>query len=188
MRTLSAFNFITLNGFISGINDDINWHKHGEEENQYASESLKSGNVLLFGRRTYEMMAGYWPTPKAMQNDPSVAGGMNNAEKIVFSKTLKTAGWKNTKIIAGNIVEEVRKLKQMAGNNMTLLGSGSIVTLFAGHGLIDEFEIMIDPIAIGSGISIFKGIKQPLDLRLTNVRTFKSGVVLLSYKSQFITV
>jgi len=187
MRTLSAFNFITLNGFLSSIDDDISWHKHGEEENQYASESLKSGNILLFGRRTYEMMAGYWPTPMAMQNDPTVAGGMNNAEKIVFSKTLKTASWKNTKILAEGIAEKVSKLKQTTGNNLTLLGSGSIVSHFAEHGLIDEFQIMIDPVAIGEGIPIFKGIKHPLDLKLTNMRTFKSGVVLLSYKSQLIT-
>jgi hypothetical protein len=73
MKKITAFNFITLNGFLNDVDGDISWHRHGVEENQFAAESLQSGNTLLFGRNTYEMMAGYWPTPMAMQNDPDVA-------------------------------------------------------------------------------------------------------------------
>ncbi|OFX24349.1 MAG: dihydrofolate reductase [Bacteroidetes bacterium GWA2_31_9b] len=182
MKNLSAFNFITLNGYLNGPDGDISWHKHGIEENQYAAESLKSGNILLFGRKTYEMMANYWPTPMAMKNDPMVAEGMNNAEKIVFSRTLKKANWKNTKIISDNVVLEIMRLKKLSGSNLTLLGSGSILTLFAENGLIDDYQIMIDPVAISSGTPIFNEIKKPLNLKLTNVKTFMSGVVLLSYK------
>ena len=182
MRKLSAYNFLTLNGFYKGPGNDTSWHKHGAEENEYASDSLKSDNILLFGRVTYELMASYWPTPFAIENDPAVAKGMNDAEKIVFSNTMKNAGWNNTRIISGNILDEMKKLKQTPGKDLTILGSGSIITQFADAGLIDGYEIMIDPVALGDGTPIFKGIKHQLDLKLTNSHMFKSGVVLLSYE------
>jgi dihydrofolate reductase len=182
MRKLNVFNFVTLNGFFQGPHGDISWHRHGGEESEYAAEGLKTESTLLFGRVTYEMMAGYWPTPDAAKNAPVVAEGMNNAEKIVFSKTLKKAAWNNTKLIKGNIVEEIRKMKQMSGNDMTILGSGSIITQFAEEGLIDEYQFMVDPVALGDGTPIFKNLQRKLDLKLTTTRAFKSGVVLLSYQ------
>ncbi|OGD27233.1 MAG: dihydrofolate reductase [Candidatus Aminicenantes bacterium RBG_19FT_COMBO_59_29] len=181
MRKVSAFNFVTLNGYFKGPKGDISWHRHGAEENEYAAESLKSGNTLLFGRVTYEMMASYWPTPAAIKNDPVVARGMNNADKIVFSRTLKKAEWTNTRLVKDNIVEEMKKMKQVPGKDMTLLGSGSILAQFAEHGLIDEYQIMVDPVVLGDGTPIMKSIKHKLDLRLIGTRTFKSGVVLLCY-------
>jgi dihydrofolate reductase len=182
MRKVTVFNFITLNGYFKGPDGDISWHKHGAEENEYAAEMLKSGNTLLFGRVTYEMMASYWPTPIAIKNDPMVAAGMNNADKIVFSKTLKKVEWSNTRIVKDNIGEEIEKMKKMPGKDMTLLGSGTILTQFAEQSLIDEYQIMVDPIVIGDGTPIFKGIRNKLDLKLTSTRTFKSGVVLLCYQ------
>ena len=181
MRKVTVFNFITLNGYFKGPNGDISWHKHGAEENEYAAEMFKSGNTLLFGRVTYEMMASYWPTPIAIKNDPIVAEGMNNADKIVFSRTLKKVEWSNTKIVKDNIEEEIKKMKQMPGKDMTLLGSGTILTQFAEQSLIDEYQIMVDPVVIGDGTPIFKNIKNKLDLKLTMTRTFKSGVVLHCY-------
>ena len=182
MRKISAFNFITLNGCFQGPKRDISWHKHGTEENEYAIESLQSGNTLLFGRVTYEMMARYWPTPIAIKNDPIVANGMNNADKIVFSRKLKKVEWNNTRLVKNNVVKEMKKMKQMPGKDMTLLGSGSIVTQLANQGLIDEYQIMIDPVVINNGTPLFKDIKNKLDLKLTMTRTFKSGVVLLCYQ------
>jgi len=182
MRKVSVFNFVTLDGYFKGPEGDLSWHRHGAEENAFAAEGLKSGNTLLFGRVTYEMMASYWPTPIAMQHDPIVAEGMNKADKIVFSRTLKKAGWNNTRLVEDNIVEEIMKMKRMPGKDMTLLGSGSIVTLFAEQGLLDEYQIMVDPVVLGRGTPIFKGIKHKLDLKLIATRTFKSGVVLLSYQ------
>ena len=182
MRKLGMFNFATLNGFFKGPGGDIGWHRHGAEENEYAAEGAGSGSVLLFGRVTYEMMAGYWPTPMAAKNDPAVAAGMNKSEKIVFSRTLKKAEWSNTKIIKGDLVEEVKKLKRGPGNDMTILGSGSIVTQLAEAGLIDSFQIMVDPVALGSGTPVFEGLKGVLSLNLTKTRAFKSGVVLLCYE------
>jgi dihydrofolate reductase len=183
MRKLIVFNFVTLDSYFEGPKKgDISWHRHGAEENAYAAEGLKSGSTLLFGRVTYEMMASYWPTPAAIKNDPIVAAGMNKADKIVFSRTLKKAEWNNTRLVKDNIVEEVRKMKRMPGKDMTVLGSGSIVTQLAEQGLIDEYQIMVDPVVIGDGTPIFKGIKHKLDLKLTRTRTFQSGVVLLCYQ------
>lgn len=182
MRKLGSFTFVTLNGFYKGPGEDIGWHRHGAEENEYAAEGLKSGSTLLFGRVTYQMMAGYWPTPMAAKNDPVVAEGMNRAEKIVFSRTLKKADWSNTRVVSGDIAEEIRKLKRSSGPPMTLLGSGSILAQFAEQGLIDEYAIMVDPVAVGGGTPIFRDIKRKLDLKLTGTRSFRSGVVLLSYE------
>ena len=184
MRHLNAFTFVTLNGFFAGPKGDISWHRHGAEENQYAAEGLKSEGLLLFGRVTYDLMASYWPTPMAMKDDPLVAEGMNKAEKIVFSRTLKEAAWNNTRVVAGDIAEEIRRLKRTPGKDMVLLGSGSILAQFAEQGLIDEFLVMVDPVALGAGTPLFKGIKHKLDLTLTASRTFESGVVLLSYRPQ----
>ena len=119
---------------------------------------------------------------------PEIAEGMNKSEKIVFSRTLKNAdpiviGWKNTRIIRNNIVEEIKKLKSTSKKDMTILGSGSILTQLAEAGLMDSFQFMLDPIALGDGTPIFKGIGNKLDLKLTATRAFKSGAVLLSYES-----
>lgn len=182
MRKLSVFNFITLNGFYKGPGDDTSWHKHGGEEAKYSEERLKPGNILLFGRVTYEMMASFWPTPMAAENFPIVADGMNKAEKIVFSRTLKKAAWANTKVIKENMAEEILKMKKQGGKDMTVLGSGNIITQLAEQGLIDEYQLMIDPVAIGKGTPLFNNIKKELDLTLVSSRIFKSGVVLLCYQ------
>lgn len=181
MGIVSSFQFITLNGLFKGPDNDISWHRHGEEESQFAEEGAQSGSTLLFGRITYEMMASFWPTPEARQAMPVVAEGMNRSEKIVFSRTLKTAPWNNTRIVKDNIAAEVKRLKE-SGKAMTILGSGSIVTQLANSGLIDEYQVMIDPVALGSGTPLFEGLQHKLDLQLITSRVFKSGVVLLSYR------
>jgi dihydrofolate reductase len=182
MRKLSTFTFITLDGYYKGQNEEINWHKHGPEEGEFSAENLETGNILLFGRITYEMMASFWPTPMAYETFPIVAEGMTKAEKIVFSHTLEKADWENTRIVKDNMIEEVKKLKQYGENDLTLLGSGSILTQLAEANLVDEYQIMIDPVAIGTGTSLFKNINRQLDLKLVSTRTFKSGVVLLRYQ------
>jgi dihydrofolate reductase len=182
MRKLGVFNFMTLNGLYKGPNEDISWHRHGEEESAFAAEGANARTTLVFGRVTYEMMASYWPTPMAHQNSPDVAKGMNESEKIVFSKTLKNPSWNNTKVISANIIEEMKKLKKTSGPDLTILGSGSLVTQFAEHGLIDDYQFMVDPVALGDGIPSFKGMSHKLDLKLTKTKVFKSGVVLLWYQ------
>ena len=182
MKKLSSFTFITLNGFTEGPKQgQIDWHLHGKEENEFAAESMEDGNTLIFGRKTYELMASYWRTPMAMQNDPEVSAGMNEADKIVFSRTMKTVEWNKTRLINGNLIEEIQSLKKGKGPGLTLLGSGSVLIQLADAGLVDEFAFMLDPVAIGSGTSLFDGLKTILNLKLIRVRTFSSGTVLLQY-------
>lgn len=177
------FNFISLNGFYKGSNGDISWHKHGKEENEFSADNLKQEAILIFGRITYEMMASYWPSSFAMENDPATASGMNKAEKILISSSMKKANWNNTSVINDNFIEELRKLKQSPGKDMVILGSGSIVTQCAEAGIIDEYQIMIDPVAIGGGTPIFNDIKHALELKLIKSRVFNSGTVLLTYQA-----
>ena len=183
MCTLTSFTFITLNGFLKGENEDTSWHNHNGEAAQFANEASGSGNTLLFGRKTYEMMAGFWPTPMANQLFPVVAENMNKSQKIVCSNTLQHAGWQNTRIVNGNIIEEVKQLKQQSEKGITILGSGSLIAQLTDAGLIDHYLVMLDPIAIGRGTSIFDGIQQSLSLQLISNRVFqKDGIVLLNYQ------
>jgi dihydrofolate reductase len=184
MRKLSSFTFISLNGFFQGANGDIAWHRHGAEENSYAVEAMKSESILLFGRKTYEMMAGFWPSPMAKENDPVMAKGMNGAEKIVFSRTLTRADWNNTTLLKGDAVAEIRRVKNSPGKDLTILGSGSIVRQCAEQGLIDLFQIMVDPVALGEGTPLFHGLTKPLPLNLVSSRQFKSGVMLLTFEPE----
>ena len=126
MRRLNVFNLMTLDGYIAGPGGDISWHKVDDEFQELAKKASNSGNTLLFGRVTYELMAGFWPTAEALRTDPVVANGMNRAEKIVFSRTLEKVSWNNTRLVKGDMIDEVRRLRQGTGKGLTVLGSGSI--------------------------------------------------------------
>lgn len=182
MRKLTTYNFLTLNGFFKGPSEDTTWHTHGEEEAKYSEEALGEENVLLFGRKTYEMMASFWPTPQAKELFPQVAAGMNNAEKNVFSRSPFEPAWENTRVFSGDIVAKIREVKKSPGKDMTILGSGSIISLFTDHSLIDEYQFMIDPAAIPNGTPVFNNIHQKLNLRLIGSKVFNNGVVLLNYQ------
>ena len=136
--------------------------------------------MLLFGRTTYDMMSSFWPTEAAHHAMPKVADGMNKSDKIVFSRRLRKAHWNNTRIISKNITDAVLKMKK-EGKIMTILGSGSIVSHFADAGIIDEYQFLLDPVAIAKGTTLFKGIKNELQLQLINSKVFKSGSILLCY-------
>ena len=181
MRKLTVFNLMTLDGYIAGQGGDISWHNVDEEFQELAKAASNSGNTLLFGRVTYELMAGFWPTPEAIRVDPIVAAGMNKSEKIVFSRTLQKADWNNTRLVKDDMLVEVRRLKQGAGKDLTVLGSGSIVAQLAGEGLIDEYQVLLNPVVIGTGKTMFEGLKNRLALKLVRTRTFVNGNVLLTY-------
>src|ERR1051325_9180584 len=142
MRKLSVFNFVSLNSYFKGADEDISW-AHTQPQDDFAAENLKADSVLLFGRKTYELMVQYWPTEEAKQRAPEVAEGMNQAEKIVFSRSLKKVEWNNARLMKDNVIEEIRKMKQASGPDMVVLGSGSIVNQFADVGLIDEFQVLV---------------------------------------------
>lgn len=184
MRKVIFFMLTTLDGFYEGPNREIDWHNVDEEFNEFAIEQLNSVDVLLFGRKTYELMAKYWPTPAAATDDPIVADKMNRLPKIVFSRTLSSVDWQNTRLVKGNMAEEISKLKQQPGKDLIIFGSSDLAATFIQHGLLDEFRIMVNPVVLGSGIPLFKGVYQPLKLKLLKTRTFSSGNVLLYYQPQ----
>lgn len=181
MRKIVVFNLVSIDGYFAGQDGDISWHNVDEEFNEYAIEKVTAGNTLLFGRVTYELMASFWPTPQAIKNDPIVAERMNNLPKIVFSRTLNKAEWNNTRLVKADMLSEIRKMKQEPGRDMAILGSGSIVSQLASHGLIDEFQIMVNPVVLGKGKTMFQGIQDKLTLKLKKSRTFGNGNVLLYY-------
>lgn len=182
MRTLTAFVFTTLNGYYKGDDDNVEWHSNGAEEIEFAQHQLQKGNTLIFGRKTYELMKNFWVSPMAYELFPVVAMRINQAEKIVCSNTLESSDWNNTTILKGDIVTEIKSLKEMSGNDLTILGSGNLVKQLTEAGLIDEYELMIDPVLLGSGSTLFEGITKELSLQLSDARVFKqSGVLLLSY-------
>src|SRR5690606_27185626 len=139
------------------------------------------GGMLLFGRVTYDMMAAWWPTPMAAAAMPDVAAAMNARPKIVFSRTMRAAGWQNTTVIGDDIVAAVRHLKAEPGPDMAILGSASIVMQLAAAGLIDTVQVVICPVALGAGRALFAGLPAHLPLTLTQTRVFANGSVVLWY-------
>jgi dihydrofolate reductase len=183
MRKLIVFNNVTVDGYFVSANGDMSWaHKNDDEWNAFTDENASGEGALVFGRVTYDMMASYWPTPMALEAMPVVAERMNNLPKIVFSRTMDEAAWTNTRLLKGDLGTEVRALKEESGPDMTILGSGSIVAQLAGMGLIDEFHIIVNPLVLGAGRTMFDGVSERLCLRLTKTRPFKNGCVQLVYE------
>ena len=185
MRKLVVFNHVTLDGYFTDTNGDMSWahtSRQDAEWNAFVADNAKGGGVLLFGRITYELMASYWPTLIALKNDPVVAEGMNRMSKIVFSRTLDRVSWSNTKLVKGDLASEVRTMKSEPGSGMAILGSGSIVSQLAPEGLIDEYQVVVNPIVLGKGRTMFDDIKARLNLKLTKTRTFGSGKVYMCYE------
>lgn len=182
MRKVIMFNMMTLDGIFEGPNADISWHQVDDEFNEFAVEQLKTVDMILFGRVTYEGMASYWTTPNAIEDDPIVAGNMNSFPKIVFSRTLNKAEWNNTRLIKENISGEVQKLKQQPGKDMIIFGSANLVASFAKLGLIDEYRIIVNPVILGEGMPLFKSADEQLKLHLLKSRAFANGNVLLYYQ------
>lgn len=178
---------VTVDGFFAGPHGEIDWHRVDAEFNEYAIDMLHSADMLLFGRTTYDLMAGYWPSPNVIKNDPIVAGLMNSLPKIVFSKTEQGAAdfsWNNTKVMLDIVPEEIMKLKQEPGKDILIFGSGTIVSAFARLGLIDEYRLIVNPVILGSGKMLFSGAvgaNEKIVLKLLKTKTFASGNVLLYY-------
>ena len=182
MRKVIVSNLVSLDGFISGPNGEIDWFSWDKELENYSKEQLGSMGTILFGRVTYELMASYWPAATAATDDQMIIDAMNNLPKIVFSKTLEKVEWKNSRLVKDNIEGEVAGVKRQSGKDIVIYGSGSIVSALAQAGLIDEYRIFVNPVVLGSGKPLFKDIKNRLTLKLLNTKTFGNGLVLLCYE------
>jgi len=183
MRRLTVFNSVSLDGYFVDARGDMRWaHKQDPEWGAFVSENASGEAVLVFGRVTYDLMAGYWPTPDARKANPAVAERMNALPKVVFSRTLDEPSWQNTRLIKGDIAAEVRRLKQEPGPDMVILGSGSIISQLTAARLIDEYQVVLNPIVLGSGRTMFAGVEEQVHLALKKARPFGNGNVVLWYE------
>lgn len=185
MNRLIVFNNVSLDGYYCSAHGDMSWaHQSADdtEWQEFTRQNASGGGALVFGRVTYQMMAGFWPTPQAAAMMPDVAQHMNNLPKFVFSRTLASADWQNTTLLKGDLADEVARLKSGgAGRDMAILGSGNLVTQLARQNLIDEYKLVISPVVLGGGRSMFAGVTD-LRLTLTRSRTFRNGNVLVCYE------
>ncbi len=182
MRKVIVSNLISLDGFIAGPKGEIDWFGWDKELESYSKEQLGSMGTILFGRVTYELMAGYWPTATADTIDQIIINAMNNLPKVVFSKTLYKVEWNNSRLVKDDIEGEVAGLKRGPGKDIVIYGSGSIVSALAQAGLIDEYRIFVNPVVLGSGKPQFGDINDRINLKLLSTKTFGNGLVLLCYE------
>lgn len=182
MKRLIMFNMISVDGFFEAPGRDINWHTVDEAFNDFAIQQLDAAEGLIFGRVTYQLMAEYWPTPAALQDDPGVATRMNSLPKIVFSRTLDQAEWSNTRLVRGDAVETATRLRQEPGGDWLIFGSANLASALTNHGLIDEYRLMVSPLVLGSGSPLFQDLHDRLALNLADSKVFPNGNILLYYR------
>lgn len=183
MRKVFVFMMTSLDGFFEAANPtDLSWHHVDDEFNVFAVDQVKEVDTLIFGRVTYEGMASYWPTDAAKADDPIVAKQMNSINKIVFSKSLDKVDWENTTLIKDEAAVELQKLKSQPGKDMAIFGSSKLCASLIDAGVVDELRIMVNPVLIGAGTSVFAGLTKQHELELIKTRNFKNGNVLLFYK------
>ncbi len=183
MSKLYVFNNVSLDGYITDSKGDMSWaHKNDQEWLDFTRTNAQRGGRMLFGRVTYDLMTQFWPTPAAMKSMPAAAEQMNNAPKIVFSRTLEKATWNNTRVVKEDLEGEVRRLKKEPGADMLLMGSGTIISQLTEAKLIDEYKIVIVPVMLGGGRTMFEGVSGRPILKRTLSRTFENGNVYLCYE------
>jgi len=178
MRKIIVSNLVSLDGFFEGPNQELDWFIVDEEFFSYARELLRTVDILLFGAKTYQHMAAYWPSAPADE----IADKMNNLPKIVFSKTLEKVDWNNSRVIRDNIKEEVSKLKAQPGKDMVIFGSASLASSLLQMGLIDEYRVILQPVLIGKGRGLFDEIEDKMRLKLQDTKLLASGVIVLYYQ------
>ncbi len=179
MRRIIVSNHMSLDGFFEGPNKEIDWFGFNEELFAYSVDLLNSVDTLLFGRTTYEMMAAYWTSAPP---DP-IADKMNSLPKIVFSNSLGSLDWNNSRLVKGDVAEEFSRLKQQSGRDMVVLGSATLASSLLQAGLVDEYRVILTPVLLGSGKPLFEGIRQRMELKLAGSRPLASGVVVLTYQT-----
>lgn len=177
-------NRISVDGFFAGPNGELDWAIPDPEVDKAAHKGAQA-DTALFGRVTYQLFENHWPkvadNPVASEGERKMADELNQMTKVVFSETLKEVTWKNSRLAQGNVAEETRRLKQDAGSDIIMFGSGTIVQQLANEGLIDDYFLIVTPVVLGTGKPLFKGVRK-LDLELKEAQSFKSGNVLLHYK------
>ena len=180
MRKIFLFMNVSLDGYIEGPGHDLSW-SHSDGFEAFSPGQSQEVDTILFGHRTYEMMKAFWPTAQAAEFAPDIAQFMNEKLKVVASHTSFEPGWKNVMVIRENVVEEVKKIKEQPGKTIAIFGSNNLCASLVRAGLIDEFQLLLNPVVLGEGTTLFKGLSEKVDFTLKEMRTFKSGKILLTY-------
>jgi dihydrofolate reductase len=178
------FSFITtsLDGYYEGPNQEFDWPVVDEEFLAFSVEQLDTIDTLLFGRITYEGMAEYWTSPAAVEDSPEIAHRMNTVDKLVASRTLTSASWAPTRVLSDDVAASLKELKR--DRTIGIFGSSALTASLLPLGVVDELRIMVNPVALGAGISVLHSATERIPLRLLRVRPFDSGNVLLTYAPQ----
>lgn len=186
MRKVIVTMWVSLDGFISGPNDDMSWVRVEDAMGKYEDDTVSAADTLLLGRVTYQSFAGAWPyvldNPAASEGEKIYARKLNSMRKVVFSHTLETVEWHNSTLRREISPDDIVALKQERGENIVIYGSASIIQALAARRLIDEYELLVHPIVLGGGKRLFREGSDRTDLRLVGTKTFDSGVVLLTYQ------
>jgi dihydrofolate reductase len=183
MRKIIYFVHQSLDGYIEGPNGEFDWPMVGPELSTYGRELDDQVDTILYGRVVWQMMSGFWPQAESMSNDPhdlAYAPVWRAKPKVVVSTTLTQADW-NTRVIGADVAEQVAALKQEAGQDIVLMGGQKLATTLARAGLLDEYRIVVHPVLLGDGRSLFDGQKGQTTLTLVESRSFDSRTVLLRY-------
>jgi dihydrofolate reductase len=188
MRKIISMIHLSLDGFAAGPNDELDWISYDAELEGYAHSLHEITDAVIWGRRTYEGMAGYWLTvpgnPDSSPAEREHAGWLDQATKIVVSRTLDRVDWgsaQNTVLIKDNIADEIQRIKQQPGKDIWFLGSTNLAQTFMQLDLIDEYRFNINPTVLGQGKPLFQNVTRKIPLKLLESKTFKSGVVGLRY-------
>jgi dihydrofolate reductase len=185
MRNLVSFMHVSLDGFVAGPKGEMDWIIVDNEIFDYAGGRTNESDGALYGRVTYQMMQAYWPTagvnPNASKHDIEHSAWYNKVDKVVISRTMKGKNLPKTTIISDKVASQVLELKQHPGKNIMIFGSPSITHLLTQAKLIDDYWLFVNPVLLGHGIPMFKGIKSRTNLQLLRTHSFSSGVVCLHY-------
>lgn len=169
---------VSVDGYFEGPGHDISWHNVNAEFNDFANKQLEEEvGTLLFGHRTYDLMAAYWPTAQG-----TTAQLMNALPKVVVAHAPFTPEWDGTTVISANVIDAVRALKAQPGKDIAIFGSNMLCVSLMEAGLVDEFRIMVCPVALGNGTALFAGLSRRVNFHLTKTRAFDSGNVLGYYR------
>jgi dihydrofolate reductase len=183
-RKLIYSMMVSLDGFVETPDHDLDWVIVDEELHKFVNDQQEAIGAYLNGRRMYELMAEYWPTADADPSNPAVIIEFSQIwkkmPKVVFSKTLDKVEW-NARLVKGNFAEEVKKLKAQPGKNLSV-GGAHLAAACVRLGLVDEYQLFVNPIILGKGTPMFPSLDDKIDLELVETRTFGSGVVLLRYQ------
>ena len=186
MRNLIFFMHTSLDGFVAGPNGEMNWIKLDEALFDFVANMTDQADTALYGRVTYEMMQSYWPKagekPNATKHDKEHSSWYNKVSKVVLSKTMQETGLQNTKVISGQLSDNINKLKQQGEKNILIFGSPGASQSLLNEGLIDEFWLFVNPIILGQGMPLFKDITGTTKLKFVESKTFACGVIALHYE------